>query len=148
MPSQNTSHAEKIWISEILNGDYSSGDDKTPAQITCGKKTFSKVNLLGVVINKTVDGPQEEIQTIEIEDTTGKIPARTFDSKKAQIEVGDCIFLIGRPRMYNQQKYLIIDIAKKITQQEWIEVRQKELPLPEITKKEQIQEIQKEDEDI
>lgn len=127
MNTLNRSPAAKIWIKDINDAEFIDGEQ---SGIQLGDQIISRVNLMGVVINKTQEGQQGDIQTIDIEDATGKIQARTFDAvKKSNADVGDCVFLIGRVRKYNNQKYIATEIIKKINQPEWIEVRKKETPL-------------------
>ncbi len=142
MNTQTRICAQKVWIAEILNGKYVQGDDQTPAHIFSNNKNLLRVNLLGAIVAKTKEGQNNEIQTIELEDSTGKIFARTFDSKPINADIGDCIFLIGKIRAYNNQIYIAAEIIKKILQIEWISLRRQELPLPkEEPKIEVIQEL-------
>lgn len=125
-----TGTAIKMWIKDVLTAKYTPGNDQTQSVLQIQDKKIIRVNIICVVVNKI---KQETIQTIDLEDGTGKIQARTFDTtKNLNVEVGDCIFLIGKPREYNNQKYIAIEITKKINQPEWIEVRKKEIPLPVI----------------
>ncbi|MEM4637648.1 MAG: hypothetical protein QXK76_01310 [Candidatus Woesearchaeota archaeon] len=97
------------WESNYLMTDY--GD-------------FSRVNIIAVVVSK-------EDNSITLDDGTGKIIARTFDKPEMllKVQIGDPVIIIGRPREYNNNIYLTIDIIKKIKDIEWINYRKKELSL-------------------
>lgn len=127
MQQKNT--AVKMWIADINNNPVTQGDKNNPQGIIINNQTITRINTIGVIINKIYEGKNGEIQTIEIEDGTGKIFARTFETiKHPKIEIGDCVLIIGKPRIYNNQKYIATEITKKITNFNWIELRKKELP--------------------
>ena len=127
MQQKNT--AVKIWIADINNNPLIQGDKTNPQGIIIDNQTITRINIIGAIINKTYEGKNKEIQTIEIEDNTGKICARTFEpTKHTKAEIGDCTLIIGKPRTYNNQKYIATEIIKKITDFNWIELRKKQLP--------------------
>lgn len=97
------------WESSYLMTDY--GD-------------FSRVNIIAVVVNK-------EDSSITLDDGTAQIIARVFDKPEMlkNISVGDPVLLIARPREYNSQIYLTIDLIKKINDKGWIAYRKRELSL-------------------
>ena len=63
-----------------------------------------------------------------VDDKTGNISIRTFDNSSIfdKVGVGDIILLIGRPREYNNEKYVVPEIIKKINKS-WFELRLIEL---------------------
>lgn len=97
------------WESSYLMTDY--GD-------------FSRVNIIAVVLGK-------DDSALTLDDGTGKIIARTFNKPEliANINIGDPVIVIARPREYNNAIYLTIDIIKKIDDTKWIAYRKKELLL-------------------
>ena len=97
------------WESSYLMTDY--GD-------------FSRVNIIAVIVGK-------DDNSITLDDGTGQIIARVFDKPEllAHTLIGDPVLLIARPRGYNNQIYLTIDLIKKITDKGWIAYRKKELEL-------------------
>lgn len=148
MNTQTRHCAQKVWIAEILNGKFIQGDDQTPAHVFSNNKNLLRVNILGAIVAKTKEGQNNEIQTIELEDGTAKISARTFDSKEIKAEIGDCVFLIGKIRAYNNQIYIAAEIIKKIEQIEWIQLRKKELPAPKEEQKPEVtQELPKQEQE-
>jgi len=85
---------------------------------------FSRVNIIGVIVAK-------EDNVLTIEDGTGQITARTFNDlyKVMEINIGDLVLVIARPREFNNQLYLALEIIKKIDNKGWINYRKKELLL-------------------
>ncbi len=84
---------------------------------------FSRVNLLGVVVDK-------DENSITIDDGTGQISGRMFERTELLqgTTIGDSVIIIGRPREYSGNKYLTIEIIKKIDRR-WLGYRKKELSL-------------------
>jgi hypothetical protein len=84
---------------------------------------FSRVNIIAVIVDKTDNG-------LTLDDGTGKISGRMFEriEQLQEVNVGNVILTICRPREFNNQIYLTIEIVKKI-EPEWIAYRKKELSL-------------------
>ena len=85
---------------------------------------FSRVNMIAVVVAK-------DENSITLDDGTGQIVARVFDGaeKLSKINIGEIILTIARPREFNEQIYLTIEIIKKIDNKAWVSYRKKELML-------------------
>jgi len=84
---------------------------------------FSRVNIIAVVVSK-------DENSIMLDDGSGQMIGRTFDNaeKLSNINVGDLVLLIARPREFNNEIYLTLEIIKKI-EKGWIVYRKKELLL-------------------
>ena len=54
---------------------------------------------------------------------------RSFDEDKTimQRRIGEMVFVIGRPRVFNEKKYIVPEIIKKVENKKWAEYRQLEL---------------------
>ncbi len=120
--------AVKAKIAELINGKYVKEEGWQPNYIlTDGNRNISRVNLLGVVVGEP--SVEQNNQNLTIDDGTGRINIRSFDGNVVlnKYNLGDVVLLIGRPREYNDEKYLIPEIIKKIEDKNWIEVRKKEL---------------------
>ncbi len=89
-----------------------------------GQKIF-RLNIMGIIVNKEKQG---NITHLLLDDGTGKIILRSFEENKnvRELMVGDMVMVIGRVRVYNQEKYLSAEILKKIDSI-WIKVRKLEL---------------------
>lgn len=97
------------WESSFLMTDY--GD-------------FSRVNIIAVVVDR-------DENSLTLDDGTGQIVARVFDktSLLSDIQIGSPVLTISRPREYNNQIYLTLEIIKPINDPGWIAYRKKELSL-------------------
>lgn len=139
--------AYKTRIKDIINGRYVKEDGWTPNYIiTPNNKQISRANIIGVVVSKPVENGAN-YNSIVIDDGSGKISARVFDNNRIfdNIEIGDVALLIGRPREYGQEKYVMPEIVKKIENKEWIEVRKLELKKLELREMKDKPEIKSED---
>ena len=118
--------AEKINISQLQSGSYIQEDDKTPNYLYTleGKKIF-RINLIGIVVQKEQLG---SIGNFLLDDGTGKVVTKFFEEHKSLglINIGDVVIIIGKVRVYNEEKYVSPEIIKKIKRQ-WLNVRSKEL---------------------
>ncbi len=131
MPEENQKRqiAYKVRIKEIINGKYVKEEGWQPNYIiTQDNKQISRINLIGTVVSTPAD---EEInyQSITLDDGTGRISARVFEQNNFfnNINIGDVVLIIARPREYNNQIYLLPEILKKMQDKGWIKVRELEL---------------------
>lgn len=127
MPEQKERQiAYKVRISDLLKGDYIVQDGWDPNYIKSGNIKISRVNIIGVIVDKQLT---ENLATLTIDDGTANITAKSFNEEIKKVEninIGDVILLIGRPRKYNEQLFISIEIIKKIDSQ-WTKVRKLEL---------------------
>ena len=138
------STAQHVPINVIVNGRYVKEDeDFTPNYISVGEKKISRVNIIGIVVS-LVDNERGG-KSIVIDDGTAEISARGFDQTliPSDIVVGDIINIIGRPREFNSERYIVLEIIKK-TSQEWMRVRKKELENSFIPDSQEIEEKKEE----
>ena len=68
-------------------------------------------------------------QNIIVDDGSGRISIRNFeeDSNFKNIEVGDFVLIIGRPREYLNEKYIVSEIIRKTENTLWMEAKKLEL---------------------
>jgi len=133
MPKENSNQkrqiAFKVRIKEIINGKYIKEEGWQPNYIITNNNTqISRINLIGTVVSTPAD---EEVnyQSITLDDGTGRISVRIFEQNNLfnNINIGEVILVIARPREYNNQIYLLPEILKKIEDKGWIKVRELEL---------------------
>ena len=123
----------KARIAELINGNYIKEEGWTPNYIiTKYGKHISRINLIGTVISKGNDG--QEYQSLIIDDGSGTISLRAFEKSETinNTEIGDVIIVIGRPREYGPEKYIVPEIIKKINNNKWINVRKIELEIEDL----------------
>ena len=132
--------AYKARIADLINGGYVKEEGWTPNYIiTKQGKHISRINLIGTVISKTEEG--SEYQSLVVDDGSGTISLRLFEKNDnvKNIEIGDVVLLIGRPREYGSEKYIVPEIIKKINNKKWIDVRKIELGIENLkTKKDEL----------
>ena len=73
------SPAIKTWISDILNATTVKGTDQTTDHLLINNTQCFRTNIIGVVIATRQDETPTRIQTIEVEDGTGKIKVVWFN---------------------------------------------------------------------
>lgn len=85
---------------------------------------LGRINLLGVVISIQ----EKDVYTnIFVDDGTGSVSVRLFGQDVAYA-VGDVVKVVGRPRVFGQERYIAPEIMRKVDQK-WIIVRKKERDL-------------------
>jgi RPA family protein len=84
---------------------------------------ISRVNIIAVVVSK-------EDNNLNLDDGTGQISGRIFERPEQlqDIDIGDIVLVIGRPREFNNKIYLTIELIRKINPG-WVAYRKKELSL-------------------
>jgi len=108
--------AVKVWISDLHAGKYARHDDSLNyVELTDGKQLF-RARLMGVVVG--ID------DCIWVDDGTGSIAVRSFDGSFGELDVGSFVMVIGRPRDFEGQKYIMGEILKKVDQK-WFDVWKK-----------------------
>ena len=115
----------KTMIYSILNGNFAKGDSSA-GYVKINGVDVSRVNVMANLVYKT-EGTN--YSSAIIDDGSGKISLRSFEniSPFAKIDVGDAILVIGKVREFNEEKYLVPEIIKKIDNIAWIKVRRFEL---------------------
>lgn len=95
-------------IEDILGGNFVKTEGWTPSYFETSIGNISRANILGVIVS--IDG-----QGLLLDDGSGKMLLRSFDGKGFDsFTLGDFVIVIGRPRLYNDQKYIMPEIIKKI----------------------------------
>ena len=122
---QRRQTAYKIRIADILDSKYIKKEGFNPNYLQLNSKEISRINVIGVIVQKS---ELNNYKTLTIDDGTGKISARVFEDNTLldKISIGDIALIIGRPREFSSEKYIIIEIIKKIDPA-WAKVRELEL---------------------
>lgn len=136
--------AYKVRISDLLNNKYEVQEGEwQPNYIAIGGKKVSRVNIIANVIDKQ---DTERLSSASIDDGSGNISARCFNENTKilrDIVVGDTILILGKPRMNNNEVFIVAEIVKKLDNPLWLQARKKELE----KEGREIREIKKNDED-
>jgi hypothetical protein len=124
--------ARKLWIKDILAGTYIKEEGMKPNYVILADNSrASRVSLMGVVLAVSREG----LPSLTLDDGSGTITVRAFEPSPmlAAIGVGDAVIIIGRPRQFGSEMYVLPEIARKLPDLAWLEVRKRELtavPLP------------------
>lgn len=118
--------AQKASVSEILQGTFEAAEDGTTV-LSTGRQQIKRTNILATVVakNDTVEGRKDAV----VDDGTGQIRLRFFDNEAMlkKLEVGDFTTIIGRPRQYGGETYIVPEIMKNVNDVKWAEVRKLEI---------------------
>ena len=129
--TQKRQAAIKVRVRDIINGKYVKEEGWLPNYIAMqnGGKA-SRVNIIGTIVFKSNE-ENFNYKNFVIDDGSGKISVRSFEKEDniSKFDVGDAVLIIGRPREFNNEKYIIPEIAKSIQNPMWMEVRKLELEL-------------------
>jgi RPA family protein len=128
-PSQQKRQtAFKARIADLISGEYVVKDGWEPNYILTKGLAISRSNIIGVVVSKS-DSEDLNYQSIMLDDGSGRITIRNFEpnNKITDVSIGDIINVIGRPREYGREIYIVPEIVKKIADKKWLEVRKLEL---------------------
>lgn len=117
--------AYKVRVGDILNSRYVKTEGLIPNYLEINSQEVSRVNIIGVIVEKS---ETNSYKTLEIDDGTGKISARIFEDKThlENISVGDIVLIIGKPREFSSEKYILIETIKKVDPA-WAKARKIEL---------------------
>ena len=117
--------AYKVRVKDILNGTYVKEEGWLPNYIEIGGNKVSRVNLIGAIVLKIDEG------NVVMDDGSGKIPLRVFENNVffEKIDVGDVVLVIGKPREFGSEKYIMPEILRKVEDTGWIDIRKNELKL-------------------
>jgi RPA family protein len=120
--------AYKVEIADVLNNNYVKEEGWLPNYVAVGDKKVSRVNLLGVIVSKNFQEEGAASQNFILDDGSGRISLRFFEPG-ASVDVGDVVVVVGRPREFGAERYIVPEIIKKIIEPKWVKVRKLELAL-------------------
>lgn len=120
--------AIKLSISNIKNSEYVKDDNNSLNYIKTTNGNISRINIIGIVVSKEIS---PNVGTIVIDDSTSSITIRNFDSsnKLDNIQIGNIVIVIGRLRIYENEKYIIPEIIRPLRNKNWLILRKKELEI-------------------
>ncbi len=121
--------AQKIWINELTSGIYKASETIEPNYVlTTNNKKLSRVNIIATVISKYIN-EDGTYSTLTIDDSSSKILVKTFKDDAhliTDINIGDIIIVIGKPKLNNNQLFILPEIIKKVNLS-WLKLRKFEL---------------------
>ena len=118
--------AYKVRIGDLLRGEYVEQEVWQPNFVKVGERQISRTNIIATIIDIQ---PGANFGSITVDDGSGALQVRAFNEDSAklnQLNVGDVVIIIGRPRRYGSQMFISYEIVKKLDSL-WLRVRQKEI---------------------
>jgi len=137
---QKRQTAYKVRIKDLLEGEYIKEEGWQPNYIKTKRgRNVSRINLISVVVQKD---EKDNYGSLILDDGSGRISVRSFDQNISlnNLDVGNMISLIGRPREYGSEKYIMPEVIKVLEDTKWAEVRRLELKELEEQGQEEIKE--------
>lgn len=116
--------AVPVTLGELAGGTWMPGAGVEPSGVRCARGFISRANVIGVIVGKDEGG-------FSLDDGTGAMSVRSFDAHPSMlaVPVGTVVLVIGRPRDYNGERYLVLEICKGLRSTAWAQYRRKELAL-------------------
>jgi len=118
--------AIKTAIIELNKGEFVQEKEQNPNYLkTLDGRIIYRINVLGIIANKDKVG---SMTNMLLDDGTGQITLRFFEENVTlnKLTLGDVILVIGKVRIFNEEKYISAEIVKK-TSSGWLKVRLAEL---------------------
>ena len=109
--------AHKINVKDVLTKPYVVQEGWEPNYLDMGIKV-SRVNIVGVITHAD--------ENYKLEDESGEIMLKSFEPLPQVVAVGDVVIVIGRPREYNDERYVAPETIQKVDAK-WLQVRKIEL---------------------
>lgn len=118
--------AYKVRISDIIKSSLFK-DVVSAGYIKLNNINVSRVNVIGTIVYLSEQG--SSFKSALIDDGTGRISLRAFEESNifSRIEIGDIVLMIGKLRQFNDEKYVMPEILKKLGGIEWLSLRKAEL---------------------
>lgn len=123
MPQFKRQTAVPCRLSELREGSFIRHPEQ-PAGIETERGLLSRVNVIGTIVEKNPSG-------FVLDDGSTTFAVRIFDPEPRPIaaSAGDLVLVIGKPREYQGEKYLILEICKRLSSNAWVEYRKRELEI-------------------
>jgi len=115
-------YAQHIWISELLSGSFIQVADAPSKLQTREGHIVSRMRVYGIVVST---------DELIVDDGTGSILVRSFEPVSTPT-IGETVLIIGRPRLYENNPYLLGEIVKRCDPK-WIDIAKKTNPLAKNT---------------
>ena len=121
------STAHKLWIGDLLGGTFTKGEGEfDPSYLSIRGNQVSRVNIVGIIVDK---GDTDNMMSFSLDDGSANISLRIWGDDRSiaeGINVGDVVLVLGRIRVYNEVRYVLIEVIRKVTAS-WAKLRRMEL---------------------
>lgn len=99
---------------QLLEGKYVRKEGWDPSYMATDAGMLSRVRMAGIVVSV----PPADLV---IDDGTANILLRTLEDTYPTIPVGTPVLVIGRPKTYGDQAYLLAEIIKPLSSAKWVQ---------------------------
>lgn len=127
---QQRQTAYKLWIGDLISAKFEKREGDMPLNYVDVKgKKVSRVNLVGSVVFK-FENEDKTYLSVTIDDGSGNVRLKTWreDSEILRaLNIGDSVLVIGKPRNFNNEIYIVPEIVKRLENEKWLELRKLEL---------------------
>lgn len=122
MSSIKRQTAYKCSVEQVINAKYVQQQGLNPNYLNVNKVKVARVNLIAVLVSK-------EGNSLTVDDGTGQLQIMLFEErlKKNTPSLGSLILIIGKPREYENKRFLVPEILKTLNNNKWMDYRKKEL---------------------
>ncbi len=128
MESVKRNTACKVWIADLISGEYSKGLDQFDAGVVNVRGIkVSRVNIMGSIIDR-FEG--EGNISFNLDDGSGILKLRSWNDGSnlfSDVEIGDLVILVGKVKQYNGIIYVAPEIIRKLDNPLWLKIRKLEL---------------------
>lgn len=118
--------AYKIWIADVLQGNFVKQDGILPDYVRVNEKEVARVNLIAAVVDNF---SKENYTSLTLDDGTGQIRLKAFREDSLLLNtfsIGDILLVFARVREFNNETYLTPEIVKKVDER-YAQLRKLEL---------------------
>ena len=112
--------AYKVSIRELLNGTFLKADNAPSFLLSGNGRKILRVNLVSILVEVV-----SETMWL-MDDGTGRIMVRSFDNLPAYA-AGELVLVIGKVREINEERYIVVEIVRKLPDKGWLRLRAAEL---------------------
>lgn len=109
--------AYKLWICDLISSQIKKDEGEFSSQFIDFKgMKVSRVNIIANVVEKFIND-DKSFGSITLDDGSGVVRLKTWKEDTNKIErfnIGDIVNVVGRPRVYNEEGYIVPEILRKI----------------------------------
>lgn len=119
MEIQQRQIAYKISLTDLEKGSFIQAQGNNPNGIKLGNHLVSRVQVIAMVTSQSEGG-------FTIDDGSASMNVRVFEYNKEAPSPGDVVSLVGRPREFQAQRYILPE-GFSVVDPDWMKIRKKEL---------------------
>ncbi len=100
-------------VKDLVEGTYTRREGWEPNFVSTSKGAVSRVQFAGIVVEKS------SANDVLVDDGTGKMTVRRFEDV-IRAEVGQPVLVVGRPREYGGEIYVVSEVLRLLPSAGWI----------------------------